>query len=183
MQKIISTIKKQSAPYQMKNLCSRKLWSATIPCPVYHWNLSPVLESPYVQSAFLIFQCSAVQFIKLDLFPSQCRHIEILFFFNLKEFLLLSASKTSFSSMTSLPPSSASPVFGLVNKFNHFETKNSNHISTDLFNFILTNLNHSEFVFQTTKFNPYFTWFNRQKADPITKRLNQPGFFNHTIMN
>ena len=78
-------------------------------------------------------------------------------FFNLKEFCLLSASKTSFSSMTSLPHSSASPVFGLVNKFNHFETKNSNHTQLNLFNFILTNLNHSEFVFQTTKFNPYFT--------------------------
>ena len=103
----------------------------------------------YVQSAFLIFQsCYAVHQLISFSFTVQTHR---------NTFLLLSASKTSFSSMTSLPHSSASPVFGLVNKFNHFETKNSNHTQLNLFNFILTNLNHSEFVFQTTKFNPYFT--------------------------
>ena len=93
-------------------------------------------------------QCCAVHQIRSFSFTVQTHR---------NTFLLLSASKTSFSSMTSLPHSSASPVFGLVNKFNHFETKNSNHTQLNLFNFILTNLNHSEFVFQTTKFNPYFT--------------------------
>ena len=105
-------------------------------------------------SYFPVLLCSSSNYIFLLHKADTLKYFSL---FNSKEFLLLSASKTSFSSMTSLPPSSASPVFGLFNKFNHFETKNSNHTQLNLFNFILTNLNHSEFVFQTTKFNPYFT--------------------------
>ena len=118
----------------------------------------------------------AMQFIKLDLFPSQCRHIEILFSSSVRQRLpsvlwlpcpppLLHLSLDWSTNSITLKPKTQTIDRSLQL---HLDQPQSLWVTI---------------VFQTTEFNPYFTWFNRQKADPITKRLNQPGFFNHTIMN